>query len=249
MKALNIDQKVIANLKKLNVKSLNIESDLYILAKKYLIKVFIDDDQDFLIEKEKKVSALSKKNVAGTIPVFSSINIDNKFGGYVMPYIENSIELGEIVNTNISKEQLIKVLIRISETLENMHKENIIYGDIGESNIIVDEKLNPYFVDMDGAIVDGIGRSNVPKLFFGNKFVKDDTPSKELDIYLLNILFINLLSKQNVSKMDFEELFKVIDNLDISDGLKQYFSLIPNGIQSNYVTDLLKKEISNKHVK
>ncbi len=249
MSEIKVSKKVMSKLKKLNVKSLNIESDLYILANKYLIKNFIEDDKEYLEEKEKKVEALMKKKINGTIPVFSKIIIDNQFAGYVMPYIKKSVELQEIINKNISKENLFDIMISLSENLEEMHKQGIIYGDISDSNIIVDEKLNPYYADMDGTIVDGIGHSNIPKLLFDNKFINDMTPTKELDVFLLNLLFVNLLSKQNVSRMTKEELLNVVNNLDTSDDLKEYFSLIPNGVYHTYATKLLKKEMVNKRVK
>jgi hypothetical protein len=59
------------------------------------------------------------------------------------------------------------------------------------------------------------------------------TPRKELDIFLLNILFVNILSKQNVSRMSKDEVLNVINNLDVSDNLKEYFSLITNGVYND----------------
>lgn len=41
----------LSKLKKLNVKSINIESDLYVYEDIYLIKKFLDDDEEFLKEK------------------------------------------------------------------------------------------------------------------------------------------------------------------------------------------------------
>ena len=140
MSEIKVSKKVMSKLKKLNVKSLNIESDLYILANKYLIKNFIEDDKEYLEEKEKKVEALMKKKINGTIPTFSKIIIDNQFSGYVMPYIKNTVELKEIISKNISKENLFNIMISLSENLEEMHKQGIIYGDISDSNIIIDEK-------------------------------------------------------------------------------------------------------------
>ncbi len=133
-------------------------------------------------------------------------------------------------------------MIKLSQALEDMHKQDIIYGDISASNIIVDMHLNPYFVDMDGAIVEGIGNSNFTELLYGNKFVTDITARKELDIFLLNILFVNLLSKQNVARMTAEEFFKVLNNLEISENLKKYFGLIINGYCEKYATKFLIEE-------
>ncbi|MDD2181297.1 MAG: hypothetical protein PHW32_02895 [Bacilli bacterium] len=249
MNKVKLSSKMFSQLKKLNVKSLNIESDLYIVENDYLIKQFIDDDVDFLKEKEQKIELLMNKEIEGTIPVLSKVITDGKFSGYIMPYIKNSVELKEINNNYINKENLINIMIKLSKTLEEMHKNRIIYGDISDSNIIINDKLTPYYADMDGAIIEGIGQSNIPKLLFGNKFIDDMTPTMELDIFLLNVLFVNLLSKQNVSQMSKEELLNVINKLDVTNDLKEYFSLIPNGIYNNYATNLLKNELNNKYTR
>lgn len=75
------------------------------------------------------------------------------------------------------------------------------------------------------------------------------TPRKELDIFLLNILFVNILSKQNVSRMSKDEVLNVINNLDVSDNLKEYFSLITNGVYNDYATTLLKTEIIKRRLR
>lgn len=245
MKNLMVKNSFFNNLKKLNVTSLNIESDLFIYNNDYLIKKYLDDDQELLAEKEYKVSSLMEKNIDGTIPVIAKIICDDAFCGYLMPYIKNSCELNQVVKNNLSKNELIKIMISISDCLENMHLNNIVYGDISGSNIIVDEYLTPYFVDMDGAVINDFGYSNIPKLLFNNKFIDDFTPSKELDIFLINILFVNILSGKNVSIMEKEELLEVVDKLDIGDELKNYFSLIPNGIQSEYPKKYLSNEIKS----
>lgn len=59
----------LSKLKKLNVKSINIESDLYVYEDIYLIKKFLDDDEEFLKEKKLKVDRLVQKKIAGTVPV------------------------------------------------------------------------------------------------------------------------------------------------------------------------------------
>lgn len=75
------------------------------------------------------------------------------------------------------------------------------------------------------------------------------TPRKELDIFLLNILFVNILSKQNVSRMSKDEVLNVINNLDVSDNIKEYFSLITNGVYNDYATTLLKTEIIKRRLR
>ncbi len=249
MKKINITEDNFSKLKKLNVKSLNIESDLYILDNKYLIKKFIYDDVDYLKEKEHKIDHLLNQNMTGVIPVLSKITIDNKFVGYIMPFINNSMELKELNNMDINYEQLIEIMYKLSKSLEIMHNNNIIYGDISDSNIILNTALEPYFIDIDGALVNGIGQSNIPKLLYDNKFVDSTNPTIGLDILLLNILFVNMLCKEDVSKMTKDEIKDVINDLNISNNLKKYFSDIPNGLYKQYATKHLEKELKIKRIK
>ncbi len=249
MKKLKINDNILSKLPKLNVNSINIESDLYIVENKYLLKKFIETDVDFLQEKEQKIKYLADNIIEGTVPVLSYVISNNQFIGYLMPYIKDSVELKEIEKLNIDQDSLIEIMYQLSQTLEQMHQKNIIYGDISESNIIVDKTLNPYFVDMDGALVNNIGISNIPKLLFDNKFIEDFTPSIELDITLLNMLFVNILSKQKASVLNRDEFISVVNNLEINQNLKQYFKQIPNGLQSEYATKYLGQQLNKKHIK
>lgn len=241
MKTIEINDNVLSKLTKLNVNSVNIESDLYIIDDKYLFKRFLDDDSDFLKEKLKKLKYLTNITIEGTTKPVSIVNNNDQFIGYIMPYIKESVELKDIRSLNITQEQIFEIFSKLSSTLEQMHKNNIIYGDIGESNIIVDNNLNPYFVDMDGALVNNIGRSNIPKILFNNKFIDDFKPSFELDITLLNMVFVNILSNKKSSVLNENEFIKTVNELQIDDDLKRYFCQIPNRLQKEYATNYFKK--------
>ncbi len=235
-------------LPKLKVKSINIESDLYILKDKYLLKKFINDDQKLLKEKERKINYLIKNQIEGTIPILKKVTIDNKFRGFFMPYIKNGIELKEINKLKLNKEEIFKIFIKISKTLELLHQNNIIYGDISESNILIDSKLNPYFIDMDGALVNGIGQCNIPKILFNNNFIEKFNPSKNQDITILNMLFINILSNKKASQLTKKEYLKLIDQMDFNFQTKNYFKQIIKGEQKEYATKYLQMEIQRKEV-
>lgn len=66
MNEVEMTSQELSKLKKLNVKSINIESDLYVYEDIYLIKKFLDDDEEFLKEKKLKVDRLVQKKIAGT---------------------------------------------------------------------------------------------------------------------------------------------------------------------------------------
>ncbi len=49
--------------------------------------------------------------------------------------------------------------------------------------------------------------------------------------------------------MSKDEVLNVINNLDVSDNLKEYFSLITNGVYNDYATTLLKTEIIKRRLR
>lgn len=75
--------------------------------------------------------------------------------GYTMKAIYNTVSLSRIVTTdyqnshNISHKDLIKIILNIKDTIANIHKDNCLVVDINDSNILVDHKLNVYFIDVD----------------------------------------------------------------------------------------------------
>lgn len=81
VKEIRINTKFISTLPKLNVKSMHISSDLYILANDYLIKKYIIDDEDYLKEQEQKIEVLMNKKIKHTISALAKVYIDDKFQG------------------------------------------------------------------------------------------------------------------------------------------------------------------------
>lgn len=123
-----------------------------------------------------------------------------------MPYIKGQT-LDEIIKNDIYDVNTIKnIFKKILETIEkiNNQKLNISIGDLHEKNIIIDDKLNLHFIDIDSYKVENIE--------FGSKYLyklENTNQSVNTDRYCLMIMILNyLMNNKNTLFTDLNEYEK-----------------------------------------
>jgi len=113
------------------------------------------------------------------------------------------------------------IIFRLLKGLEELHSKNIIWGDLKESNILIDRKYNAYLADFGGSLIvnsevvrDRYGRISLNKnpvaitpAFFPLKFKQSQYIDFTTDIYMLGILWISLLTSEKV--VDLNNYFAV----------------------------------------
>lgn len=119
-----------------------------------VLKIYIDK---FEVVKDniKVLKQISKtkelKNIKELVLPNYLVSYKNQVVGYSMPYIKGQT-LDEIIKNDIYDVNTIKnIFKKILETIEKINnpKLNISIGDLHEKNIIIDDKLNLHFIDID----------------------------------------------------------------------------------------------------
>lgn len=142
----------------------------------YLYKIFKTDNKDVLKNKLNKLEILSELNTDDILPI-ALISIDNNIKGYLTKN-ENYRNLSYFDK----KKDKLKNLKIIKEKLDELHKNDIIFGDISIENILTNDN-NIKFCDLDNAKVDKYSFDVL------NNIEKEYLKHLDLDIYLDNYMY------------------------------------------------------------
>ncbi|MBR1748405.1 MAG: hypothetical protein IJ743_01270 [Bacilli bacterium] len=160
------------------------------------------------------------------------VSIDKKVSGYIMPFIESSINMSLLLNNpNVALKEKLELLKKIYEILSKIEKVkslegNFYLGDIHESNFIIDvleQKVK--VVDMDSCYIND---SAVPvsRFLFNNfnldylqhkyKMTEDDRviPSHNAHVLCFLYMLLNSLSGEKSYKWGIEEHYLYLNCLE-----------------------------------
>lgn len=157
--------------------------------------------------------------------------VDGEIIGYTMPFIEKSVNLQTVLNSDISLENKVKYLKQIGTILEEIKNiKDFPYefhiGDLHEGNFLIDENDSLRVVDLDSAYISNNKPFDAKYLCsnkilhdFPHKYIIDNTedkivPSFNTDFYCYTIILLNTISKTNMSKVSIHNFYKYINYLE-----------------------------------
>lgn len=150
--------------------------------------------------KEKKVNALLKKSLPREVVVpKEAVYCNGKFIGYIMPRVEGD-EIKTFTNkkfltaNSITTKDILGVLDSVIATVNVLHKEGIIIGDLNDQNILVDKQKNIHFIDCDSWTI-GTEKCDVIMDLYRDPFLKGNDFTVETDTYALSILIWKTLTR------------------------------------------------------
>ena len=155
--------------------------------------------------------------------------------GYTMEYIEGTNLSLLLKDPKLSREKAISYLKQIGIILEKIEKlneyeqvNNFHLNDIHEGNFVVDKEDTVHVVDMDSCKID----NNIPFIskyltpyslleLFPNKYSQKTgkgslgfiMPDNNSDLYCYNIMILNYLYQDRITRLDMKDYFKYIDYL------------------------------------
>jgi RIO-like serine/threonine protein kinase len=116
-------------------------------------KIYHEEKNMIPLGKFKELNAIKKNNVIK--PEKLIFDIKNNPIGYTMKPVYNTVQLSRVVTTdyqknhNITHDKLINIIQQIQDTIHSIHNDNCLIVDINDSNILIDESLKVYFIDVD----------------------------------------------------------------------------------------------------
>lgn len=147
-----------------------------------------------IASKEKKITLLIQKNLPKEVvkPIQPVYNNHNSFIGYIMPKVSGE-EIRVLTNkkylkaNGIGTNDILKILVRIQEVVEQIHKAGVYIGDLNDQNILFDTKGNVFFIDCDSWSI-GTEKCEVVMDLYRDPLMSGNDFSESTDLYAESIL-------------------------------------------------------------
>ena len=141
--------------------------------------------------KVKKISLLYQKNLPYLVKPLSTISCNGEVVGYEMTYDQNDRALECL--PHLERKQLIAALKQSKEALQQFASQDVIYGDVSESNILLNTKTGLItFCDIDNMQV-GQYPIDVKGYALIKYYEKTGIIDEKADAFVHNLLTINTL--------------------------------------------------------
>jgi serine/threonine protein kinase len=181
-----------------------------------------------LATKERKITSsawrmLPKEVVAPTEAVYNS---NGKFIGFLMPKVIGE-EIRVLTNRKFLKSNgigtdfILKILVKIQQTVRELHKHNIYIGDLNDQNILFDIAGNVYFIDCDSWSIEDV-KCEVVMDLYRDPMMNGNDFSESTDMYAMSILIWKTLTRIHPHGGTMEP------DMDILDRMKKGISVIDN---------------------
>ena len=182
------------------------EGSVYLTDSNFICKIYKKEKVTKFREEKIKLliqHRIKVKNVC--LPEYIAYNNSKQFVGYLMPQatgkeLHISLLQPMILKTkyeNWNRIHLTKVALNILYKIEELHKYNIILGDINPGNILVDNENNIYFIDTDSYQIEDypcpVGMPLYTKKEKHNIKYENYLRTKNDDIYAISILLFLIM--------------------------------------------------------
>lgn len=162
-------------------------------------------------------------------PIDIVVNNNNEFIGYIMNEVKDGEEIKKLINkkfvlsNNITTQNILKMLVKIKETLDILHKRKIFIGDLNDKNILFDKNFDVYFIDCDSWSIDNNKCVMYMDLFL-DPLIKGINFNAKTDTYSFAIVAWEVLTRIH----PFGGTYKLNPNMNITDRMKHGISVIDN---------------------
>ncbi len=251
-----LEQKDKWNYEKILIKKLKKTSGGYFSNKLYTVNTLIDNRENLDIDE----LVLPEKLFV----------LDDKIEGFVMPFVENNINLSLLLNNpNLSLLKKIEILKKIGNLLNKIiylsdKANNFFLGDVHDGNFIYDKDKKIFrAVDLDSCKI-GNNDSSISKYLtfnvnlwdFPNKYPlnEDDVHISNKNTTILSYIYmiLNTISNHRIDNIFIEEYYSYLQYLK-DNGFKQelidMFANVYTNADNNIDLELLESIPTNKSFK
>jgi hypothetical protein len=196
-------------------------------------------------KKRRKLELLYNGGTISNTVIPYALITDNFFlSGCAMKYISDSVSLKNCTDS----EFFYKLLYRASLTLKKIHDDprNIVIGDLHFDNILIDKKLDHYFIDMDSCMVYDIPADRLPnalKYYVINRGNFRFDVGKETDKLCMFLAMIGALFGTSIDFLDMTEYDIKAEQISTLRNMREFVLKIKNnksGIPDiPYLSDLI----------
>ena len=157
-----------------------------------------------------KIKKLYELDLDSLVKIYSTISMNGELIGYSMSYDKKDFTFNDIHYPN---EYIIFVLKKLKEILLELARNDIVYGDVHDQNILINHrKKSVKMCDIDNMMVAGFPMDLKGSTI--NNYIKDrdNMVDSTLDAYMYNILSFTKVNFPNRGYVNKKELLELIKN-------------------------------------
>lgn len=207
----------------------SLESDIYVDKEKQRIyKIFKTEDLCELSYKLVKLDLLQRKNKKGKMIVPDTTIFDRYFCGTIEKYVPG-VNLDDIFIKYRDINQIMKIFLDASKSLQDIHEEKVVVADLNSANIRIDENDKSHYIDTLSYRVENLDNNTVSYLlkeYLNSKNIQPKKITKEMDKITFLIMYFNLLFNKSVNEISYSEYEKKEDEIKCLKNLYDSFKLI-----------------------
>lgn len=199
------------------------------LCYKFLVGLYFDEK----VKLYRKFSDMDGLKIDNVLLPKSLIMKNSELQGYTMEYIKNSLSLEIKFSDNLFNcKDLFYYVYKASRILRNVHKEGIIIQDLSFSNILVDDKGNVNFIDIDGCSYKRNDSPFISRLL--NEFIYDYrgefnfSINEDLDKISMILEFYELIYNEVLQNITNSYYHYLSDNIHTLENLRRYADMLVN---------------------
>ena len=197
------------------------EGTLYIYGD-VLVKIFFDKNK--LENKIHKIDLINKTKI-GAIKPINLVEVNGKTIGYTMPYLKDYHQ----INPNKLTEEEKKIILRkLKSKLDIFHEEGIIYGDINNGNVLINDDLDVELCDIDNVSIKGLSFDVMSET--GEEYLKKFDICENFDEYMFNLYAISIM--HNINPIFILSYIKVFQD-EFKEYNENYKEIIKNYVNLN----------------
>ena len=155
---------------------------------------------------------------------------DGKLQGYTMDYFIDSKPLTDkFMVRYVDCKELFNCVLKASHILRKIHQNDIIYQDLSFENILVNNKGDVAFCDLDGCSYKEHSSPFISVLLkkFFNDYRGESAPiSPNLDRISMMISFYYLIYIEELQKLSKKQYHKLSDKIKTLENLREYANIL-----------------------
>lgn len=209
-----------------------------------IYKIFQSNNQDIPVSfnKQQKIIELYQKDLDYTVKPISTISCAGEMIGYEMTY--NPFDQALESLPSLPRKDLIKILKKVKIALLYLQSKDITYGDVTDSNILVNTKNGTItFCDIDNMRV-GSHPIDVKGYALSRYYEQVGLIDAKADAYMHNLLTIKTLSGRDLYESEIiKDLRKGIYPTKYKNTAKPIFAsmTVPESFSGEYLIDHIKR--------
>lgn len=202
----------------------NVESILYEYNYSYIIKVFNTENISDLFRLFARTMFWKDKNFNHLLNPKFCVFIDDIFKGFGMKRF-NGKNIRDYMN-NISIDNKIEILKKLSMTLKDIHNNGVIIGDLSYNNVLTDGNIISFCDVNSMGFSDRLKPLMLPFTLINNKNISENDKGTFLsDVFIINsMVFDSLMSKSIFPYfLDKNDYKNYIDSLNLPNEIFNIF--------------------------